>query len=217
MGRSPQQLPILPERTLARNRLHIIALAALISWIGLVGSGFLVLYAYGYEPGARGTTSPIWPEGAAFAREPGATTLLMLAHPRCPCTHASVAELHRLQATCGDKLQIIVAFCRPDASWSKTDLWKYAESIPQAQVLWDDGGHLARTFGAETSGHVVVHGAQGRLIMSGGITPSRGHEGDGPGRRAITAAVRHSNRAHETTRAPVYGCPLVSHPVEAGP
>jgi hypothetical protein len=70
----------------------------------------------------------------------------------------------------------------------------------------DPDGAIAQAFGAYTSGQVLVYGADGGLLFNGGITASRGHEGDNPGRAAIVARLRDQVPAPST--ASVFGCAL---------
>jgi hypothetical protein len=132
----------------------------------------------------------------------------MLAHPRCPCTRSSLAELARLTAR-GDA-DVWVLFLRPEgatAGWEKTGLWDTAAAIPGVQVLADADGTAARAFGAETSGHVLFYDATGALRFSGGITAARGHEGPSAGGDSILAALRGNAPAQDHT--PTFGCPLI--------
>ena len=71
-------------------------------------------------------------------------------------------------------------------------------------VQADDDGREARLFHAETSGHTALYGAQGQLIFDGGITVSRGHEGDNDGTEAILALLH--DKTPDRAQTPVYGC-----------
>jgi hypothetical protein len=133
----------------------------------------------------------------------------MLAHPQCPCTRASLRELELLMAKLNGCLTAKVLFYQPEnapADWASSDLWETASRIPGVSAAWDRAGAEARRFGGATSGHVVVYDAGGRLIFSGGITPSRGHSGHNAGRSAIVSALLHG--ASERTSSPVFGCSL---------
>jgi hypothetical protein len=78
--------------------------------------------------------------------------------------------------------------------------------LPDVTVLRDDAGVEARRFGAETSGQVLLYGADGRLMFSGGATGARAHPGDNLGRASIVALLNHAATLETTT--PVFGCPL---------
>lgn len=90
--------------------------------------------------------------------------------------------------------------------WVETDLWKDAALIPGVRVALDDEGLEADLFSAETSGVTLLYDSAGNLLFQGGITRSRGHEGDNDGRRSIVDFVaKDTARRAETF---VYGCPL---------
>lgn len=136
----------------------------------------------------------------------------MLAHPRCPCTRASIAELARIAAQVQGKLDAYVLFLKPQASgteWEDTDLRRAASKIPAVKVLTDAEGAEAHRFGAETSGHTLLFGADGHLLFSGGITQSRGHAGDNAGESAIISLINDAVAESRETR--VFGCSLFDH------
>jgi hypothetical protein len=133
----------------------------------------------------------------------------MFAHPHCPCTRASLGELEVLLTHFPSQLNSYVVFLKPTgtaANWEKTDLWRKASSIPGVRVYTDDAGIEAHRFQSETSGQTLLYDRGGRLLFQGGITLSRGHAGDNPGRSAIEELLRegHSNQV----KTPVFGCSL---------
>jgi len=139
----------------------------------------------------------------------------MFAHPRCPCTRASINELAVLMAQCEGKLNAHVAFFQPDdakSDWSQTDLWFSASRIPDVEVFADEEGSEARRFGAATSGQVLLYDSDGELLFQGGITSARGHAGDNVGRSSIVRLLGKTRRPirerSSSTEAPVFGCPL---------
>ena len=138
-------------------------------------------------------------------------TLVMLAHPHCPCTQASIGELAQLMARLQGKVAAYVLFVKPKEAgrdWDDTDLRRSAEAIPGVKVLLDPDGVEARLFGAETSGHTQLFAADGRLLFSGGITASRGHAGGNAGETAIVALVNNQTPARSETL--VFGCALAN-------
>src|SRR5262249_42161074 len=153
-----------------------------------------------------GNTPDQWAADSGIQRAAVIPTLVMFAHPRCPCTRASIGELNSLMAHCQGKLSAHVVFYRPIGGqpWSESDLWRSALAIPGVTVQWDDGGVEARRFHAETSGFTVLYDSQGRLMFAGGITGARGHAGDNAGRSAVVELVL--GRVPEHTRTPVFGC-----------
>ena len=142
-------------------------------------------------------------------------TLVMLAHPHCPCTRASVGELAEVMARVQGRADAFVLFSKPASSgddWDDTGLRRSAAAIAGVTVLSDADGAEARRFGAETSGHTLLFAADGRLLFSGGITQSRGHAGDNAGASAIVSLVH--NEGAERAETFVFGCAL---PIDTKP
>jgi hypothetical protein len=135
-------------------------------------------------------------------------TIVMLAHPECPCTKASVEELARIMARADvrEKAQAFVAFrAWDDIDPKKTALWARVATIPQTTPVVDDG-HEAALFHATTSGHVVVFDPAGRLQFSGGITGARGHQGDNAGEARVIALL--TTGSTPRAESPIFGCAL---------
>jgi hypothetical protein len=178
-------------------------------WLAAVFFGVGWLWSYNHAAGAQSTPPEQWPEKVLINRNAEGDTLVMLAHPKCPCTRASIEELSKLMTSCKGRLTAHVLLVAPSASaldWPKTDLWTSAASIPGVTVSIDRDGREASQFGALTSGQVVLYDANGRLLFSGGITQSRGHSGDNAGRSAIESLVNRGTA--EADRSLVFGCPL---------
>ncbi|MCY1046609.1 RedB protein [Corallococcus sp. bb12-1] len=184
-------------------------------WLGGIGFGLVTLARYSLTPGDAQAMVERWPEGTRLTRQAGRPVLVMLAHPKCPCTRASVAELEALMVHAGGRADAFVLFLRPEGledGWEQGELWRAAARIPGVTVLKDPGGVEAKRFGATTSGHVVLYGAEGHLRFSGGLTVARGHAGDSPGRMALERVLREGGAGGET---PVYGCALEDPPTSA--
>jgi hypothetical protein len=138
-------------------------------------------------------------------------TLLVMAHPRCPCTGATIEELARIMDSAQGALNARVYFYKPAGAsdaWTQTPLWHSASRIPGVQVAADVDGRNAHRFGAATSGQAMLYGADGGLQFSGGLTDSRGHSSVSAGGRAILALL--SQPKAELVTTPVYGCSLLS-------
>jgi hypothetical protein len=193
-----------------RTRNKTIWLTALlaIAWSGAVAFGLRTLLTYENTPGAAGSVSQTWPVKSRIPRTPDRPTLVMLAHPRCPCTRASMNELAQVLAQVHRKVNACVLFLKPDhaSDWKETDLQRAAAAIPGVTVLSDLDGAEAQLFGAETSGHTLLFNAKGRLVFSGGITASRGHAGDNAGENAIVSLINGQSAGRST--ALVFGCSL---------
>lgn len=190
---------------------HILATALFATaWITTIAFGFRTLFRYENTPGGVGAVAQSWPTGQ-IERAQDRPTLVMVAHPRCPCTAASIGELTQIMAQLQGKIAAYLLFVRPtgaDLGWEATKLWNRAETIPGLKLVCDAGGTAARRFGAETSGHTFLFGADGRLLFNGGITASRGHSGENIGESAIVALCR--NEAPKRTETVIFGCSLTS-------
>jgi hypothetical protein len=184
-------------------------LVVLTLWLGGVVGGFALLLRYASTPGGSGPSPAHWPDNSVLVPEPDRANLVLLAHPRCPCTRATMDELERLLDRTGTLLTVHVLFYRPAGSadsWGRTDLWSRACRLPNVHVYDDEDGAQAHLFGAMTSGQAVLYHADGRKLFSGGITDSRGHAGPGRGTQAILSLLTRGSADQEET--PVYGCPL---------
>lgn len=187
-------------------------------WVATLSCGFASLWSYSTAPGDNGNPAEVWPAETCVIRDESLPTLVMLAHPRCPCTRASVSELERLMAASGGKLAARVVFYKPVGEsdrWARTDLWNHAAAIPGVDVQSDEGGAEIQRFGAVTSGHVLVYDSLGDLVFQGGITASRGHAGDNFGRSAILALLKEPSNV--ITDLPTYGCRILEEVREVRP
>jgi len=185
------------------NRLKWL-LPILIGWFVTIIGGFGVLAKYQFTSGA-GATAP-----AAVAALAGAKPeLIVFLHPQCPCSRASVTELSRITSKVGDRLKTTVYVYAPKEKpkdWVESGLFKQASAIPGVVVNQDPEGAAARRYGVRTSGQVLLYSSAGKLLFSGGITDSRGHEGDNDGEDAIVRFALYNQAPRPVT--PVFGCSL---------
>jgi hypothetical protein len=180
-----------------------------VVWLGAAAGGLWVLWRYDNTPGAAAHAPTQWPARTALARATDRPTLVMLAHPHCTCTRASMGELAEAIARARTPPKTYVLFMAPGAfagGWEQTDLWRTAASLPGVTVVRDDDGREAKRFGAETSGQTLLYDAGGQLIFSGGITGARAHAGDNFGRQSLVALLNRQPAARAGTN--VFGCPL---------
>ena len=178
-------------------------------WLLIIGAGIAALWNYESTPGAAALTPDLWPAASRLAPAADRATLVMLAHPHCPCTRASIGELARLMTQARGRVTAYVLFVKPRGfsdGWARTDLWESAAAIPGVTPVLDDGGAEAGLFHAATSGQTVLYDAAGNLLFSGGITAARGHAGDNAGRTAVVSLL--TSDAAEERGTPVFGCPL---------
>jgi hypothetical protein len=183
-----------------------------LSWMIAVSFGVAALLNYSNKPGRIGAVPKTWPADSQLRLSTSGQTLVMLAHPRCPCTSASTSELAKIIGHVRGKVRAYVVFLKPKSSgaeWEDTDLRRDVAEIPGVSIVTDVNGVEANRFGAETSGHTLLFDSGGRLLFSGGITDSRGHTGDNAGESAIVALINNQSPAAGSTS--VFGCALVDH------
>lgn len=184
-----------------------------IAWLTLLFFGFRSIWKYEATAGASGPAPTEWPAGVPVAFDPARSNLVMLAHPKCPCTRASLAELTRILTQARGTITASVLFYTPtgEAGWENEGLWKTAAAIPGVQVAADPDGVWAQRLGAETSGQVVLFDRQGHVLFRGGITGARGHEGDNAGENiALTLALGQAAGSRMPRETPVFGCEIFS-------
>jgi len=178
-------------------------------WLCLVGFGMLQLWNYANTPGKSGLAPSSWPESSHLSLSKLVPTMVIFAHPHCPCSQATAGELNEILAKVHRKLTVYVLFVspkNPKEDWTETKLWSDTKAIPGVQTLLDEGGIEAKRFGAKSSGQVNLYDVFGRLVFSGGITSARGHYGDNLGKSAVISFVNDKKVTRSTT--PVFGCTL---------
>src|ERR1700733_4946005 len=116
-----------------------IALAILTPlWINAIGVGMFVLMKYDFTPGTAAAPGIHWPNNTQIPLSADCPTLIMFAHPQCPCTRASIVELGKLIASNKNELNAYVVLLTPKVAppgWDKAALWHSAQSIPGVKVL----------------------------------------------------------------------------------
>jgi hypothetical protein len=200
-------LPLFARRVLFLPSGKVLFFSVL--WLAAICSGSFVLLKYQNRPGETNTALNRWPAQSKLPLTGNLPTLVLFAHPHCPCTRATLGELALLMARCSKKVAATVIFTKPAEvadNWVETDLWRSAEAIPGVTVLRDDSGVEARRFGAVTSGDVMLYARDGKLLFHGGITDARGHAGDNEGRTAIASLLEGKPGNRTTTQ--VFGCRL---------
>ena len=190
-----------------KNRIILVAACAL--WLFMVAVGVGALWNYESTPGASAAAPDVWPSASRIKPDADRATLIMLAHPHCPCTRASIGELARLMTQAQGRVTAYVLFVKPAGfsdEWVQSDLWESVAAIPGVTPVMDDDGAEAALFHAKTSGQTVLYDAAGNLLFRGGVTSARGHAGDNAGRAAIVSLLTSDGTEERDT--PVFGCPL---------
>jgi hypothetical protein len=195
-------------RLVRHRRLFIYGVAG---WTLAVAGGFAALVAYSVRPGGSLTPPVRWPVEPALSREAARPTLVVFAHPRCPCTRATLEELGRIMERAPSVNAEIFFFQPQNASnrWNtESSLWKFAETIPGVAIHTDLEGAQAIRFGALTSGQTLLFDAEGNLLFRGGITPRRGERGDNPGSNRILTLLEKGGPPAPST--PTFGCSILA-------
>jgi hypothetical protein len=181
-----------------------------IVWTLILGAGFTKLEREEFTPVMKASVAGTFPPSSAIKLAADKSTLLLFLHPYCPCSRASLRELDEVLAETQGKLSVFVVFTIPNGlppGWEQGDLWISAAKMPGVCIVPDPAGLESIRFGVNGSGHALLYNPSGELLFSGGITPSRGHEGDSLGRSAIVSFVLQGRAP--VARAPVFGCSLL--------
>jgi hypothetical protein len=182
-----------------------------VCWLGAAAFGLIGLMRYDNRSGPAADAPASWPTESAISLATDRPTLVMLAHPRCDCTRASLGELAELLARSPERPRAFVVFIKPrvvPSGWEQTELWAAAARIPDVTVVRDDSGVEAGRFGTVTSGQTLLYDTDGRLAFSGGITAARGKSGNSVGRTTLIDLLAERPGARSMTSSPVFGCSL---------
>jgi hypothetical protein len=180
-----------------------------VAWLAIVALGQRAMLNYDFVSATPATAPAKWPANSTIPRSAGLPNIVVMAHPHCPCTRATIEELAILMTRLHGQTNAAVVFVRPPGiseDWVKTDLWRSAARIPGVTVTSDVDGLEAARFGTQASGQTLLYSVNGDLQFNGGITASRGHSGDNLGRSSIVALV--TTGKSSTSHTSVYGCSL---------
>ncbi|WP_422927827.1 hypothetical protein [Singulisphaera sp. PoT] len=198
-----------------RNRMaSFLLVPAIVAWGGAVAIGLGMVHAYDLSPGVIGPAPARWPAESGLRHDTSRMNLIMFAHPRCPCTRASLAALSELMDHCRSSVSAEVLFYEPsEVHWGEAELWRKARAIPGVKVRGDRDGAEAERFGAMTSGTVLLFDPTGKQLFMGGITGGRGQSGPNAG-LASAIALASEDPSQKCPKAhPVFGCPIQDVPI----
>lgn len=188
-----------------------IAAAALV-WAATVAAAYQAIRRFESTPGAAAIAPVSFPARSTIEPRRGEWTLVMLVHPHCSCSRASVKELEAVLEKAPRSVQPYVLVYRPREfaeGWERTDVYTSATRLRRARVIIDRDGREARLFGGFTSGQTFLYDGDGKLRFEGGITSLRGHAGLNSGRAGI---IRIANTRSGTGTHPVFGCAISNKP-----
>src|SRR3954462_10992215 len=95
------------------------------TWMAALAFGARVMLKYETTAGPVGPVAAHWPSASIVSRSADKPTLVMLGHPHCPCTRASIAELAQIMAQAYGKANAFVLLAKPPGAgpeWDDTDL-----------------------------------------------------------------------------------------------
>lgn len=194
------------------------AVGLVIGWVLVLVVGFTWVFAESARPAETvvqswESTPAVFPATTAVTRPAGRWMAVISLHPMCPCSKASVHELERILAETGGRLEARVLMCLTAGStgdWKDSTLTSGLSGIAGVTVSLDEDGAESARFGATVSGHTVLFDPAGKRVFAGGITASRGQEGDNLGHDIIVANVNGAGPARMPHGTPVYGCSLAN-------
>jgi hypothetical protein len=184
-------------------------------WTVAVALGWwkTVNYEFGVNDGSIDCYAHVWPPDTRLVRAEDRPTLLLFVHPKCPCTTSTLNELERLMATLRgegirEPLVQLIATVPPNAKriWWDTSTVEHGTQIAAGNLYVDRAGQEAKRFGANTSGTLLLYDQAGHRKFGGGITVSRGHEGQSTGADCLQDLL--ADLHGPSAQRPVFGCEL---------
>ncbi len=185
---------------------------ALLAWSLVTVCGFRWLLKYEITPGNAGSVAQTWPTNSSITPDSTLPNLILLVHPHCPCSKATIAELAELMSRCPRLVSVHILFVKPSqfpAGWEQTETWHEAARLPGCNLIVDNDGIEAHLFGGRTSGHVLLYDTEKHLAFSGGITVARGHYGENVGLNTVIEFL--NGLKSKRSQHCVFGCPLFSN------
>jgi len=197
---------VVPEKRKGRWVYYAVTL-----WAVACFAGFGALWVYANTEGDLGQPNVGWDLPEQFHAHTTLPTLVVYAHPKCPCTRATFSELQRLQRDHRGDFVTRIIFFEPyhaPRTWRETDLWHQARNMTDTEAIADPGGMISQEAGARVSGTIALYSPREDVLFWGGITPSRAHEGESPGIISLRAILEGRSPLSRSSR--VYGCSLRS-------
>lgn len=194
-----------------KRRLFILAsIVAATLWIATIAAAYEAIRRFETTPGLPASAPRTWPAATVVPRAMGTWSLVMLVHPHCSCSRASVSELAEIIEHAPRGVQTTVLVYRPRemaAGWERTNVYDAATRLRRARVIVDHDGAEAQRFGGFTSGQTFLYDDKGALRYAGGVTSLRGHAGMNRGRADV---IRIANERNGAGSHPVFGCAITT-------
>ena len=185
-----------------------VLVASALIWASTIVAALHAIRQFESTPGRAANVRGSWPASNRLARATNAATLVMLVHPRCSCSRASLSELAQIIEKSPASMQTYVLVYRPhDAKpgWEQSDVYRSAMALRRARVVIDVDGAEAKRFGGFTSGQTYLYDRAGQLRFAGGVTSLRGHAGLNRGRADV---IQIANSEAMNATHPVFGCAI---------
>jgi len=120
------------------RRSHGFLAAVGVFWGSLLVVGFLLLAQEEFTPVKASLPVTLFPRSSAVRLVSNKLTLVLFAHPHCPCTRASLHELDRLLAETQNRVSVTVVFTIPDGvpvDWEQGDCGTRRPGCPAFVLL----------------------------------------------------------------------------------
>src|SRR5471030_653421 len=89
---------------------------ASLLWSAIIGAGFFYVLEYESTPADASIPPEVWPSESSLVPELSRRNLILAAHPRCPCTRATIGELAELMAQQSHSIVAHVLVFKPSSS-----------------------------------------------------------------------------------------------------
>ena len=178
-------------------------------WLAIICGSVAALHSYETTAAKTTASAPQWPTGIPLPRPATRPVLIIMLHPNCPCSRASIAELAELLARHPSQLTAYAVFTSSPGTPqdpATVDIWTTAASTPGLIAIRDNNATIGHALHATTSGQIFLYDSTGTLQFTGGITPSRAHTGDNFGSRSIETFL--TTGVTPRSQTSVFGCAL---------
>jgi hypothetical protein len=187
----------------------------------------VVLPIVGNDQSFSTALSREWPAATKLTKISTSAHLVVFVHPYCPCTRVTLRNLD--EALDSTELHVSLVQLRTESLESIHSPISSIASLANKNawnLIMDNEGVEANSFGATTSGECLLFDADGALLFAGGITAGRGHLGSNPGLETLKDLLRQLNTPSDYhnrwlgkaqfvgesswAQFPTFGCPLSS-------